>query len=149
MEDQRYILERINITESGCWIWTRAIASTGYGRTSKRSEPAAHRLAYAVFRGPIPEGMHLDHLCRTRSCCNPDHLEAVTCRTNILRGTSPAASHAQQTHCIHGHEFTESNIYRTRSRPNVRQCRECTKRRMRRQRTRRRQADADEVLPWV
>ncbi len=54
----------------------------------------------------IPEGMQLDHLCRVRCCINPDHLEVVTQRENILRGNGTAAVHAKKTHCPQGHEYS-------------------------------------------
>lgn len=65
-----------------------------------------------VFKGPIAEGLQIDHLCRNPPCINPAHLEAVTPRTNNLRGESPAAREARQTHCLNGHPFDEVNTYR-------------------------------------
>jgi len=65
----------------------------------------AHRAVYESERGPIPEGMTLDHLCRNRGCVNPDHLEPVTNRENILRGVSPSAVHAAKTHCRCGLDY--------------------------------------------
>lgn len=61
----------------------------GYGRireSGTRSNALAHRVSYEAFNGPIPEGMVIDHLCQVTSCVNPDHLEAVTQKTNIQRG---------------------------------------------------------------
>ena len=46
----------------------------------------AHRASYELAKGPIPDGMHLDHLCRVTCCINPDHLEPVTNRENARRG---------------------------------------------------------------
>lgn len=65
----------------------------------------AHRLVYELLVGPIPDGLQLDHLCRNRGCVRPDHLEPVTRRTNILRGTGPSAIHARKTQCPHGHPY--------------------------------------------
>lgn len=69
----------------------------------------SHRFAYELLVGPVPEGMQLDHLCRNRWCCNPEHLELVTPRENTLRGVGPSAVNAVKTHCKNGHEFTPEN----------------------------------------
>ena len=94
---------------TGCWLWTGALQSMGYGHGRlNRAAFLAHRLSYLVFRGPIPEGLVLDHLCRTPACCNPDHLEAVTHKENLRRGYSGELT----THCPHGHEYTPENTWR-------------------------------------
>lgn len=97
----------------GCWEWTGYRCERGYGSFSpSRGVTAyAHRIAFTQLRGPIPDRMDLDHLCRNTSCCNPDHLDAVPRRENILRGVGPAARNARKTHCIRGHEFTPENTY--------------------------------------
>lgn len=72
--------------DSCCWNWDKA-AVGGYGVSSldgKRS--VAHRVVWTLLRGPIPDGLDLDHLCRNRLCVNPDHLEPVTRSENLLRG---------------------------------------------------------------
>ena len=85
---------------------------TGYGNASWRGQRvSAHRAAYEILRGPIPDGLHIDHLCRNRSCCNPAHMEPVPARENVLRGESPSAQQARQTHCIHGHPLAGANLY--------------------------------------
>ena len=95
-----------------CWEWTAGISKTGYavlwmlGR-----QRLAHRTLYQLFVGQVPDGLHCDHLCRTRHCVNPIHIEIVTAKENILRGVGITAEHARATHCKYGHEFTASNTY--------------------------------------
>lgn len=92
-----------------CWLWTGA-QKNGYGRFTIRRRPVyAHRFAYELLVGPIPQGLELDHLCRVTTCINPSHLEPVTHRKNVLRGISPAARHATMTHCSQGHPFDTGN----------------------------------------
>ncbi|MCT9090599.1 HNH endonuclease [Streptomyces sp. ASQP_92] len=117
-------LARLTDTERGCWEWIGTRDRYGYGQMWVDGRyRSTHRLAYERLRGPIPDGLEIDHLCRNRACANPDHLEPVTHRTNILRGVSFAACKARQTHCIHGHAFTSATVYRA---PNgTRKCRPC------------------------
>lgn len=77
---------------SPCWIWSLSIKSSGYGQivrnspiTGKRKHYQAHRYMYELKVGKIPKGMDIDHLCRNRSCVNPDHLQAVPGRINYQR----------------------------------------------------------------
>ena len=99
----------------GCWLWlgTKSDVGTGtygvvYDRAVRRTTQA-HRLAYRLFRGEIPADLTVDHLCRNTLCVNPEHMELVTMRENILRGSSPVAKNAKKTHCLNGHEFTPEN----------------------------------------
>lgn len=95
----------------GCWLWIASVSSGyGYFQYAGKREPA-HRVSYKLFRGSIPKGLQIDHLCRVRRCVNPEHLEAVTVRENVLRGNGPTARHARKTHCPRGHEFTPENTY--------------------------------------
>ena len=106
--------------EDGCHIWTGTISSTGYGRYGREY---AHRVA--VQRdGRDPSGMQIDHLCRNRRCVNPEHLEVVDARTNLLRGYNPAANAVRTNICFRGHEFTPENTY-YRIDGACRQCRRC------------------------
>lgn len=81
-----------------CWVWQRFVNPDGYG-IKRRGERAigAHRVYYEAKHGPIPAGLELDHLCRVRCCVNPDHLEPVTKRENILRGDGMGARYARRT----------------------------------------------------
>ena len=91
--------------ESGCWLWTRCMVR-GYGHLTWNHESwLAHRLAYTLARGPIPNGLQLDHLCRVPACINPDHLEPVTNQENTRRGDNFTAVHARKTHCPRGHVY--------------------------------------------
>ena len=109
--------------DGDCWLWTGFIDRSGYGRSTFGERTLyIHRAAYELLVGPIPVGLTLDHLCRKRSCCNPDHLEPVTNAENMRRGTGPAAINARKTHCKRGHEFTPENTYRDGGR---RVCRTC------------------------
>jgi hypothetical protein len=88
---------------SGCWLWMGKtywgyglVAKTEGGRKVKRF---AHRLSYEAAKGPIPDGLVIDHLCRTKCCVNPDHLEPVTARENVMR------YHKARTHCPNGHKY--------------------------------------------
>jgi hypothetical protein len=120
---------------SECWLWTSGKDIHGYGKFMRtdRSDVGAHRFVYELMRGPIPDGLVLDHLCRTRHCVNPAHLEAVTSRENTLRGVGLTAVNATKTHCKHGHEFTEENTYYRKGR-NARTCRECARTALRKSR---------------
>jgi hypothetical protein len=75
---------------TGCWMWTGSVnPKTGYGlahKWGKEGTRLAHRVIYERARGPIAAGLQLDHLCRHRSCVNPDHLEPVPAYLNIWRG---------------------------------------------------------------
>jgi hypothetical protein len=100
----------------GCWLWNGPKNSKGYIQFASASGTLAHRFAYEYFNGPIPHGMTIDHLCRNRGCVNPDHLEAVSNRDNVLRGIGQTAINARKTHCKRGHAFTADNIRHYRGR---------------------------------
>lgn len=113
---------------TGCWVWVKTIKSdTGYGvlRIDNQTH-YAHRLYYERNVGPIPDGLVIDHLCRRRSCVNPDHMEPVTSGENVLRGESAAARSARKTHCKHGHPLSGENLYAYKGK---RHCRECQRKR--------------------
>lgn len=124
---------RVNKT-SECWHWTGYVTRRGYGKLRYQGrQVAAHRLAYELYNGPVPDGLVLDHTCHSsdqncppgaicahRICVNPDHLNPVTNSENMLLGGN---AKARQTYCLNGHEFDEANTY---IKPNgCRMCRRC------------------------
>lgn len=133
--DERTVGERFwsKVDASGdCWKWTGASNNVGYGTFYANSTTTgAHRWAWEFLVGPILEGFEIDHLCRNRSCVNPDHLEVVDRRTNILRSQSFIAEQAHQSHCKWGHPLVESNVYVPPEHPTWRTCRTCKRRRKR------------------
>lgn len=118
------LFDKIEKQSNGCWLWVGALTHDGYPRAGSRY---MHRVSYETHKGAITKGLTLDHLCKTRNCCNPDHLEPVTLQENISRGNY--AWRITLTHCKHGHEFTvENTVFRPtggRKGGPRRNCREC------------------------
>lgn len=127
---QTKITSHIVVRDAGyvtpCWISNRARHLNGYTKLGYLGTTwLTHRFAYTVFVGDIPEGLQLDHLCKVRACCNPGHLEPVTCRENLLRGDTLTAHEIAQTHCKRGHPLSGDNLYHRPDRPVGRCCRAC------------------------
>lgn len=117
--------------DDACWPWQGSINGHGYGSVSRAGKVrGTHRVAYELLVGPIPEGLTLDHLCHSndptcaggvtcvhRRCVNPAHLQPAAMLVNVMRGQSPHAQAARQTHCAQGHEFTPENtkVYPSRN----------------------------------
>lgn len=129
---QKFI-DKIQFNElDKCWLWTGCVEAgfnNGYGKFGIDGKcKAAHKIAYESVYGVVESGLVLDHVlargCTNRHCVNPNHLEVVTHRINILRGQGASAKNAVKTECPNGHPLVEGNIV-----PGVpfRLCAKCTK----------------------
>jgi hypothetical protein len=94
-----------------CWIWLIRTSKSGYGLFNVlRKNCLAHRFSFELLKEKIPKNMTIDHLCRVRNCVNPDHMEVVTLKENILRGNTRGAMNAVKTHCPQGHPLSGENV---------------------------------------
>ncbi len=111
---------KIELEESGCWLWRAAKNTDCYGVFFGIS---AHRASHLWFVGPIPDGWQVDHLCRHRWCVNPAHLEAVTRSENVLRANAAVGF------CKHGHPWTPENVrlWKTNGGRRTAQCAACSR----------------------
>jgi len=111
---------------NGCWLWEGHIGKNGYGyfAVGHQVPVLAHRYSYELAHGKIPDELEIDHLCRTRHCVNPQHLETVTHAENLGRGNmfDIGSLNRYKTHCPKGHEYNETNAYYYKY---GRQCRLC------------------------
>jgi len=119
-----YLRARCVIDEKGCWIWQGAKDKGyrhGYGLVgpNQTGTTKVHRVMYILHFGTVSRDFEMDHLCRNRSCCNPDHLEPVTHLENMRRGIG---NNSLKTHCPRGHEYTPEN---TLVSGEARYCRTC------------------------
>lgn len=102
------------VDKSGeCWVWTGGKTLKGYGQaylgpTRNSPRKRVHTVSWTLIRGPVPEGLTLDHLCRNKLCVNPDHLELVTAEENTRRANS---FRVLPDSCPKGHPFVEENTY--------------------------------------
>lgn len=105
-----------------CWVWEGSKQGRSphfYGCLRyKGRRRQVHRLAYELIKGPVPDGLELDHLCRNKLCFNPAHLEPVTHAENVARATLER--------CRNGHEYTPENIY-IRPSDGRKRCRACAR----------------------
>lgn len=133
----RYFWPKVYKTDT-CWWWHRPNV-LGYGQFSVRieSKPVsflAHRVSYELVKGFIPTGLVVDHLCQNPLCVNPDHLEAVSHFTNLLRSNNFVSVNMITTHCPRGHKYTLENT--RASKTNRRACKICHRERERDRRAR-------------
>lgn len=144
------IFAKVAVDEHGCWLWRGATIPSGYALVKLPSgeQPPVHRFVYEYFRGPIPEGLQIDHLCRVRHCCNPWHLEPVSARENVRRGVNarrggsgsiaedpcavaalsaePDPRYSKRTmYCPRGHAYSAENTRVTRD--GQKHCRACAR----------------------
>lgn len=99
---------RVDVRESGeCWLWTQSAGSHGYGQTWDGTDVLlAHRVAWVLTHGAIPDGLTVDHQCRVRTCCNPSHLRLLT---NVENARDNGM--ARRRRCPSGHAYDEKNTY--------------------------------------
>jgi len=118
--------DKVEITPN-CWNWKGYIGNNGYGmfRTGL-NKVMSHRFIYEIMTEHIIDSLDLDHLCRNRSCVNPNHLQQVTRRENCLRGlTGKHDNHKHKSFCPQGHPYSGKNLYVDNLGRVV--CRECRK----------------------
>lgn len=122
---------------NGCVEWVRYKNNLGYGLVHYKGKARmAHRVAYYLENGDIDDNLVIDHLCRNRACINPDHLELVTQKENILRGDQPRVmsdKYKNQEKCVHGHillnnRYEYNRIDKTNGKTYIqRRCKTCIK----------------------
>lgn len=120
-----------------CWLWLGGVTNSGYGKVGMPTR-LAHRVAYELVVGPIPDGLQIDHLCRVRRCQNPAHMEPVTARENQRRSRSVSGLNMAKTHCDAGHELSGDNLYVApagTAKAGSRKCRACAAKATRKHRT--------------
>lgn len=145
MRDLERFNKYIEVADNGCWLWTGAISTHGYGFFGYQGKSwLSHRVSFTLHKkGKLVKGMQINHMCHDqdtncndgdrclhRRCCNPAHLEQVSPKQNTLSGRTPAAKNAQKIHCDNGHEYTPDNTGYV-STTGERYCRTCSNNRKR------------------
>jgi hypothetical protein len=107
------------LIDDGCWLWQGPRANKGYGQHSfANKNRSAHTWAYVFFRGAVPNGMEVDHICFTPACVRPSHLQLLTVSANRARKRTML-----EQRCLKGHPRTPENVYLYRDRRVCRICR--------------------------
>lgn len=106
---------RVNKTAS-CWIWNGCKGKDGYGAITYRQKyMSAHRAAYIVANGLIPDGMFVCHHCDNKLCVRPDHLFVGTPQDNVLDCVKKGRHSKQKNKtCPRGHSFSGRNLRYTK-----------------------------------
>lgn len=108
--DERF-LKNIRINLNGCWDWIASKNRGGYGNFTSGIIIGAHRYSYRLFNGPLIKDFCIDHICRNRSCVNPDHLRQVTFSINSIENSNSTAFYnSTRTHCPQGHIYSNLNL---------------------------------------
>lgn len=136
VSDEDYIRRKSVRNKKGCLRWTGKLSYNGYPLLPKVMAKRAgthmvYRYLYELVVAPIPEGLTLDHLCKTRECVEPTHMEPVTMRENVLRGDTIVRENTKKTMCPQGHPYDTVNINGDRG------CKRCKAEHTRRYRERR------------
>lgn len=121
------LLAKVKVISTGCWEWQGFRMPSGYGCCNWRgSNWSTHRLAYTLWKGPIPDGLDICHSCDNKPCCNPDHLwlgdQTANSLDVVIKGRHYLAS---RTHCPRGHELSGDNVKYYAKNRNWRACAAC------------------------
>ena len=102
--EDKYIPE----PNTGCWLWLGSLKPDGYSRFNARI--SGHQASFSHWKGQVPEGKEIDHICRMRCCVNPAHLQAITHRENVAK-SGAWEFNTRKTHCPKGHPYSGNNLY--------------------------------------
>lgn len=130
------LLDHVKLEENGCWIWKGSLQTHGYAYLpwrlyhEKFKTTLGHRIYFMVFRGPIPKGMEIDHLCNVKACVNPYHLEVVTHEENNRRRNAEVDARRKVFPCGHprvgGHTYMKrAGYYKSGKIKLTKVCRPC------------------------